>query len=240
MERFLGPVVFGISGWLFGLWALRADLRRMGLAAPRQTSSREHVRPIPGGLRIALWALAALATWAAFGRRGTLTLVLAGIGLRVVENHRRMKRQQDLRREWPFLIESMAVATLSGMGPGEAFQAAAKRARGAMREETEKVVLRLLGGAGLSKALKTMEGCGLPDVRRLRALLSQSKILGTPVADMLKKLSDEGYEEDRRAMEERFNALPIKLSAITVFFLLPPVLAVSVIPHILAFIEAGW
>ena len=57
---------------------------------------------------------------------------------------------------------------------------------------------------------------------------------------MLKRLSDEGYDEERRAMEERFNALPIKLSAITVFFLLPPVLAVSVLPHILVFIEAGW
>ena len=85
-----------------------------------------------------------------------------------------------------------------------------------------------------------MEGCGLPDVRRLRALLSQSEILGTPVADMLKRLSEEGYDEERRLMEERYNALPVKLSAITVFFLLPPVLAVSVMPHILAFIEAGW
>jgi pilus assembly protein TadC len=181
-----------------------------------------------------------MAVWFALGRGGLLSLVFAGAGHWMVEKHRRSKRQRELRREWPFLIESMAVAALSGMGPGDAFQAAAKLARGAMREETEKVVLRLLGGAGLSSALKAMEGCGLPDVRRLRALLSQSEILGTPVADMLKRLSDEGYDEERRAMEERFNALPVKLSAITVFFLLPPVLAVSVMPHILAFIEAGW
>ncbi|HHY44585.1 MAG TPA: type II secretion system F family protein [Firmicutes bacterium] len=174
------------------------------------------------------------------GRSGLFGLALAWVAHRLVRDHRRLKRQQELRREWPFLIESMAVAALSGMGPGDAFQAAAQRARGPMREETEKVVLRLAGGASLSRALSAMEGCGLPEVRRLRALVSQCEILGTPVADMLKQLSDEGYAEERRAMEERFNALPIKLSAITVFFLLPPVLAVSVMPHILAFIEAGW
>jgi pilus assembly protein TadC len=243
MERFLGPLVFGASAALFGLWVLRADFRRMGFAAPRQPASRKDVRFISRasrGLKAVLWVLAAMAVWFALGRGGLLSLVFAGAGHWMVEKHRRSKRQRELRREWPFLIESMAVAALSGMGPGDAFQAAAKLARGAMREETEKVVLRLLGGAGLSSALKAMEGCGLPDVRRLRALLSQSEILGTPVADMLKRLSDEGYDEERRAMEERFNALPVKLSAITVFFLLPPVLAVSVMPHILAFIEAGW
>ena len=92
----------------------------------------------------------------------------------VCKRARRIEKCAELPREWPFLIESMAVASLSGLGLDEAFQAAANRARGAMREETEKVVLRLLGGASLSKALGAMEGCGLPDVRRLRALLSQT------------------------------------------------------------------
>jgi len=240
MERFLGPLLFGASGALFGLWVLRADLRRMGLASPRRAASGKDVRPIPGWMKTAGWVLGAVAVRMVFGTRGLLAVLLAGGGWLAIDRQRRMKRLQELRREWPFLVETMAVATLSGMDPREAFQTAAKRAQGALKEETEKVVVRLHAGSSLSRALSAMEGCGLPDVRRLKALLSQSEILGTPVADILKKLSDEGYEEERRAMEERFSALPVKLSAITVFLLLPPVLAVSVIPHILAFIEAGW
>ncbi len=241
MERWLGPLVFGASGVFFGLWALRADFRRMGFAGPRQLPGPTGARMISGRMRRAfLWVSLALLGCLVFGRRAFLAVVVVYVAQHAVRDYRRRRRVREIRRDWPFLIESMAVATLSGMGPGDAFQAAAQRARGAMREETDKVVLRLMGGASLSRALSAMEGCGLPAVRRMRALLSQSEILGTPVADMLKRLSEEGYDQERRAMEERFNALPVKLSAITVFFLLPPVLAVSVMPHILAFIEAGW
>jgi pilus assembly protein TadC len=240
MERWFGPLVFGASGAFFGLWALRADFRRMGFAGPRQSLGPAGAGRISGRLKRAfLWVALAL-MGCLFGRKALLAVGIAYVAQHAFRDHKRKRRLREIRREWPFLIESMAVATLSGMGPGDAFQSAAKRARGAMREETDKVVLRLMGGASLSGALSAMEGCGLPDVRRLRALLSQSEILGTPVADMLKRLSEEGYDEERRLMEERFNALPVKLSAITVFFLLPPVLAVSVMPHILAFIEAGW
>ena len=44
MERFLGPLAFGASGALFGLWVLRADFRRMGFAAPRELAPRDAVR----------------------------------------------------------------------------------------------------------------------------------------------------------------------------------------------------
>ena len=50
MERFLGPLAFGLSGALFGLWVLRAD-SAMGFAAPRQTAPRAMSAWGPGDLR---------------------------------------------------------------------------------------------------------------------------------------------------------------------------------------------
>lgn len=78
MERFLGPLAFGASGALFGLWVLRADFRRMGFAAPRELAPRDAVRHFSGGLKTALCALAALGVWVVFGRIGLITLVSIG------------------------------------------------------------------------------------------------------------------------------------------------------------------
>jgi tight adherence protein C len=85
-----------------------------------------------------------------------------------------------------------------------------------------------------------MEKEGIEPARRLRATLVQAESLGTPVADALNALSQEYYILEQQMFETRLNALPLKLSIITVLFLLPPILIISIAPHILAFFNAGW
>jgi pilus assembly protein TadC len=241
VEVTAGPILFGCAGFTFGLWIVFSDSRRMGFEKPHSPSPSfpgKKARRLIAGLA----ALAAAVLMITAPRvRPAILMAAAALAARVlVQNARRKRRVREIRREWPFLIESMAVAALSGLDTASAFQAAARRTRGILRAETDKVVLRLMSGASLSRALSVMDDSWIPEVKRLRSVLAQSEILGTPVAGMLKSLSDEGYEAERQAMEERFNALPLQLSAITVFFLLPPVLAVSVLPHILAFLESSW
>ena len=84
-----------------------------------------------------------------------------------------------------------------------------------------------------------MDDSWIPEVKRLRSVLAQSEILGAPVAGMLKSLSDEGYEAERQTWKK--GSMPFRSSCQrSRCFLLPPVLAVSVLPHILAFLESSW
>lgn len=242
METLLVPVLWGCAGFVFGSWVLSSDARRMGIARPT-LAQRLDVKSGPGKtLRILLCfgAIALVIAGSKSVRRIALLIVSLLCAKRVLNGIRRRKRASEMRREWPCLVESMAVAALSGMETGAAFMAAARRVQGALREETDKVTLRMIGGAPLSRALAVCDEVSIPEVKRFRSVLAQSEILGTPVAGILRTLSDEGYEAERQTMEERFNTLPLVLSAITVFFLLPPVLAVSIIPHVLAFLESRW
>lgn len=243
MEGWLGPATFGAAGFAFATWVLLSDSRRMGFARPGGRGRPAAQLTLGLGkwqTPILLAAAAVLGAAVTVTRKAVAVVILVTLARRTLISARRRARIADMRREWPFLIESMAVAALSGMETGASFQAAAKRTRGALRVEVDKVVLRMMGGSTLSRALGVVDEVSLPDAKRLRTVLAQSEILGTPVAGLLKTLSDEGYDAERQELEERFNALPLKLSVITVFFLLPPVLAVSIIPHVLAFLEARW
>lgn len=104
----------------------------------------------------------------------------------------------------------------------------------------DKVSLRVAGGMSLSQALKAMEKDGISEARRLRSMLLQAEVLGTPVSTVLAALSQEADDEERHEMEQRFNALPVKLSVVTVLFLLPPVLIVAIVPHLLIFLKSRW
>jgi len=159
---------------------------------------------------------------------------------RIARAVRSRRRNREIALQWPFLLEAMSFAALSGLDLNSAFQAASKRTRGALREEVDKVVVRIMGGMSLGTALAVMEKDGVPEATRLRAMLAQAEMLGTPVSQVLETLASEYHTQESQEFEERLNALPVKLSIITVLFLLPPVLVISVAPHILSFLGSRW
>ncbi len=137
------------------------------------------------------------------------------------------------------MLESMANASMAGVDLRNAFLVASRRTGGALREEVEKVNLRSSGGQPLSRALASIEK-SVPPARRLRSMLVQAEVLGSPVSAVLTALAEESDEESRQDLEQRFGSLPVKLSAVTVVLLLPPVLIVSIVPHLLTFLKSRW
>ncbi len=158
----------------------------------------------------------------------------------VTRRLKRRRRDKAIMAQWPTLLEGMAVAVAAGMDILNAFKLCAGKAYGPLRESAEKVIVRLRSGMSLPVALAVMEKEGIDAARRLRATLAQAEVLGTPVSDVLGALSAEYYTLEKQRFESKLNSLPVKLSLITVIFLLPPVLIVSVMPHVLSFIRAGW
>jgi len=178
----------------------------------------------------------------AFSWLGTLLILWPGMLVirMVLENLKQKKRDAQIMAQWPEMLESMAIAALAGLDLKTAFQIGAKRTHGFLREELDKVVAMILGGMSLGDALKVLVKDNVLPARRLRTMLVRAEMLGTPIAEILNTLTLESYNLQKYQMEQKLNALPIKLSVITVLFLLPPVIIVTVVPHILAFIGNRW
>jgi len=129
---------------------------------------------------------------------------------------------------------------MAGIDVRSAFEICSLKTHGHLKQISDRTVLKLQSGASLAVALESMEKEGVEPATRLRATLVQAESLGTPVADALNSLSQEYYILQQQRFESRLNALPLKLSVVTVLFLLPPILVISIAPHILAFFDASW
>ncbi|HHX09861.1 MAG TPA: type II secretion system F family protein [Firmicutes bacterium] len=158
----------------------------------------------------------------------------------LTRNFQRKRNEKLMLAQWPTLLESMAVAVSAGMDVLHAFEICAGKTYGPLKDCVEKVTVRLHSGMSLPAALAAMEKEGVDAARRLRATLAQAEVLGTPVSDVLETLAAEYYTLEKQRFDARINSLPVKLSVITVVFLLPPVLIISVMPHVLSFLKAGW
>ncbi|NLC15418.1 MAG: type II secretion system F family protein [Firmicutes bacterium] len=199
---------------------------------------------IAGALGTCAGLLSGLALHRRDSRLGSAPVRSAGphhiLARLLTSNFDRKRKQMAFLAQWPTLLESMAVAVSAGMDLLHAFEICVARTHGPLRESLEKVVVRLHSGMSLPAALAAMEKDGIDEARRLRATLAQAESLGTPVASVLEALAAEYYTLEKQRFESKLNSLPVKLSVITVIFLLPPVLIISVMPHVLSFIGAGW
>jgi pilus assembly protein TadC len=161
-------------------------------------------------------------------------------GAAILERERKGRWRESVRAQWPSMLEGMAAVAQAGLDLPQAFQIASRRTTGSLRAEMEKVNRRLEGGQSLGKALLAMERNGVTEAKRLSSMLMQAEILGTPVSMVLQSLAEESQDAIYQEDQERFNALPVRLSVATVVFLLPPVLIVSIVPHVLSFLRSRW
>lgn len=239
-------VLVGLCAAAFGGWVLtRRDARLQDI----KLADTGKVNGMRSSRREVGWDLAGLVALCALMLPVELPR-LVDIGLSAIASGAVLKRLMtsrtkralagQMRSEWPLLLEGMSVAALSGLDLTSAFLSAAKRTGGALRSELDKASIRVAGGMQLSAALRILASDGVYGADRLRALLIQCEVLGTPVAEVLGALAEETSTTERQALEGRFNALPLKMSIITVMFLLPPVLIVSIAPHVLAFLNSNW
>lgn len=238
--------LFGLSAFLAGYSALTARERRLSYRTSATYGERRF--PLRLGEPPAMYLACVFVLAVLPAGKSPLTarfvpylLIWPGVvfAARLYRRRTARKRLDEFSAGWPDLLESMAVAALSGISLITALEVAARRTGGYLREELDKVIMRTSSGQSLGQALAALEK-DIHVVSRLRSTLMQAEVLGTPVAEVLSALADEHYTIRRQEVEQRFNALPVKLTVVTVLFLLPPVLIISVMPHLLAFMGTGW
>lgn len=202
------------------------------------------IQLIAGSLGISAWVVGGLTLYRKHSRLADrparLRYASDALLHLLVRNSKRRSSEEAILAQWPTLLEGMAVAVSAGMDVLHAFEICAGKTYGPLREFLEKVVVRIHSGMSLPAALSAIEEEGIGGARRLRATLTQAEVLGTPVSNVLEALAAEYYTIEKQRFEGKINSLPVKLSVITVIFLLPPVLIISVMPHVLSFIATGW
>lgn len=243
---YLAALMWAAGAVGLGLWlSSRQDIRLLEfLKVERRQGGVDKASTLTS--RLPLIAGASGCLWISGGfLPGPLRLIMAAVSAGAVSTwlfnaYRLRRRASDMKSEWPILLETMAVGALAGLDLNAAFLSSVKRATGTLRVEVDKAAGRVAGGTQLNKALLAMARDGVPGADRLRSLLLRCEVLGTPVAEVLESLAVEAATVERQELEGRFNALPLQLSVVTVLFLLPPVLILSIAPHVLMFLNSRW
>lgn len=189
----------------------------------------------------------ALAAFWVFGlgnlaEKGTPIRLFAVIGVgylgfyapNIYISNRMGKRQHSIKRAWPDALDLMLICVESGIS----IEAAMRRVSEELGEQSPALAEEMV--------LTTAELSFLPDrrvalenlatrtqielVRSVTQALIQADRYGTPVAQALRVLAQEGRDERMNEAEKKAAALPPKLTVPMILFFLPVLIAVILGP----------
>jgi tight adherence protein C len=144
------------------------------------------------------------------------------------------KRQKSIRRAWPDALDLMLICVESGIS----LEAAMRRVSDEIGEQSpelaEEMVLTTAELSFLPDRRQALENLGtrtqLDGVKNVVQALIQADRYGTPVAQALRVLAQEGRDERMNEAEKKAAALPPKLTVPMILFFLPVLVAVILGP----------
>jgi pilus assembly protein TadC len=70
--------------------------------------------------------------------------------------------------------------------------------------------------------------------------IRQAEVTGTPVVEVLSVHAEAARREEHAEKLRLMELVPLKLVVVTAVLLLPSVMIVSIVPHVISFIQSGW
>jgi tight adherence protein C len=172
-------------------------------------------------------------------------LMLPGIGLQLPSWWLRgagNARKKSIRNALPDALDLLVVCVEAGMGLDQAVFRVSQELRGGypvMSEEFRQLNLELRAGKSRRDGLKNLAWrIGIDDVNSLTALLIQSDLFGTSIAQTLRVYADAMRTKRFQLAEEKAAKLPVKMLLPLIFFILPPLFIVIVGPGVIRLIKA--
>jgi tight adherence protein C len=149
-------------------------------------------------------------------------------------SNRITKRQKSIKRAWPDVLDLMLICVESGIS----LEAAMRRVSDEIGEQSpelaEEMVLTTAELSFLPDRRQALENLGtrtqLDGVKNVVQALIQADRYGTPVAQALRVLAQEGRDERMNEAEKKAAALPPKLTVPMILFFLPVLIAVILGP----------
>lgn len=164
-------------------------------------------------------------------------LSLPGLGLYLpnIWLSRRVEwRKKAIRNALPDALDLLVVCVEAGMGLNQAiYRVSLELAEGypVLADELKLLNLELRAGKARRDALKDLaHRVGLDDVNSLVALLVQSELFGTSVAQTLRVYADAMRTKRFQLAEEQAGKLPVKMLLPLILCILPPLFVIIIGP----------
>ncbi|XUY26925.1 type II secretion system F family protein [Agrobacterium sp. rho-8.1] len=144
------------------------------------------------------------------------------------------KRQKSIKRAWPDALDLMLICVESGVSMEAAMRRVAEEMADQSPELAEEMVLTTAELSFLQDRRTALENLGirtqLDGVKSVVQALIQAERYGTPLAQALRVLAQEGRDERMNEAEKKASALPPKLTVPMILFFLPVLIAVILGP----------
>jgi tight adherence protein C len=169
-----------------------------------------------GGLAVLViilsWSLARIPPVALIGIAAAVGYVLPGI----IVDRLRSRRQAQIQRGLPDVIDLMVVCVEAGLGLGATFKRVAvefKNTSPIIAREFESTILETQAGRGLMDALRGLaDRTGVQELRLLISLVIQTDRFGTPMVETLRAQGDAIRLERMQRAEEMAQKAPVKMT----------------------------
>ncbi|MCO5732776.1 type II secretion system F family protein [Rhizobium sp. SSA_523] len=172
-----------------------------------------------------------------FGVRLLITVVAAYIGFyapNIYLSNRITKRKASIKRAWPDALDLMLICVESGISLEAAMRRVAEELSAQSPELGEEMVLTTAELSFLPDRRVAIENLAirtqLDIVKAVTTALIQADRYGTPVAQAMRVLAQEGRDERMNEAEKKAAALPPKLTVPMILFFLPVLVAVILGP----------
>lgn len=152
-----------------------------------------------------------------------------------------LKRKAAIFKELPFCMDLLALSVEAGMPfQGAIAKVVEKGARGAIREELEKMLQDLRLGLVRREALLALsQRTDLYEIRAFTSALNQADRLGTPLGNALRIQADLRRTERSQKLEKTAQEAPVKMLMPLLLFILPAVFIIILGPVGLKFMAEG-
>lgn len=152
-----------------------------------------------------------------------------------------LKRKAAISKELPFCMDLLTLSVEAGMSfQGAIAKVVEKGARGAMREELEKMLQDLRLGLVRREALLALsQRTDLYEIRAFTSALNQADRLGTPLGNALRIQADLRRTERTQKLEKMAQEAPVKMLMPLLLFILPAVFIIILGPVGLKFMAEG-
>lgn len=172
-----------------------------------------------------------------FGVRLMVVLVVGYLGFyapNIFVSNQMSKRQKSIKRAWPDALDLMLICVESGVSMEAAMRRVAEEMADQSPALAEEMVLTTAELSFLQDRRTALENLGLrtqlDGVKSVVQALIQAERYGTPLAQALRVLAQEGRDERMNEAEKKASALPPKLTVPMILFFLPVLIAVILGP----------
>ncbi|NJC73586.1 type II secretion system F family protein [Planosporangium thailandense] len=148
------------------------------------------------------------------------------------------KRQEELRRSLPDVLDTLTICVEAGQGFDAALAQVARNGKGPMAGEAARVLQEMRIGKSRSEALRAMSArTTVGELRGFAASVVHASDLGVPVAQVLREQSREMRMRRRQRAEELAQKVPVKILFPTLFCLFPALFVVVLGPGVINIIH---